>query len=440
VVVFFALAFAIATCVQSSPDVYFLPNNLIDGPVYEMGFSPFRDNGLCTAGCWPAYAHDDYIREVAFSRDGNVLASASDDNTVKIWDSKTGKLKMTLEWLTDSAYTCSFHPNNKWIAAGDYDSRFAIWDYTTGELLQHWFQHETARIIYKVRFSPDGNLLAVSNSDYGVEIYQLDPSNSTNMYTKIQDWFEWGMDVRGMEFSRDGRWLAVGFSAGSSTTGGVSVYDTWSWARVQHFYIYDDEDVYSLGFSPDGNYLAVGTGYGNVEIYDTREWDSQNNRWKFSVFLNVGYSSYEINSLSYSPNGHYLLAVDDDGYIYIWSTKDWKMVFFEDYCWPEDICYGDALSAAWSPDSRYFALGDDSYYLRMLDASELLPTPHTECISDDKKYPSLGVGGWIYNSRENRCHFRCPDMSPNNMTYTLFGRRHCVETDPAPSACSTLLS
>src|SRR5882762_9978945 len=84
-------------------------------------------------------AHADRVRSISFSPDGKLIASSSEDHTIKLWDAVTGKQLRTVMGGGDSVYTIAFSPDGKVIASGGFDSAIRLWDATTGKQLR-WFE------------------------------------------------------------------------------------------------------------------------------------------------------------------------------------------------------------------------------------------------------------------------------------------------------------
>ena len=108
-------------------------------------------------------AHSDYVRSVAFSPDGQMLASGSADKTTKLWNPHTGVELRTLSEQR-SIYSVAFSPDGQMLASGSVDKTTKLWNPHTGVELRTLKGHSSD--IRSVAFSPDGQVFA-SSSDEG---------------------------------------------------------------------------------------------------------------------------------------------------------------------------------------------------------------------------------------------------------------------------------
>jgi WD40 repeat protein len=113
--------------------------------------------------------HSDWVNAVAFSPDGKLLASASIDETVKLWDTGTGSVLQTLEGHSNWVNAVAFSPDGKLLASASVDKTVKLWDTGTGSVLQTFEGHSD--YVNAVAFSPDGKLLASASSDKTVKVW-----------------------------------------------------------------------------------------------------------------------------------------------------------------------------------------------------------------------------------------------------------------------------
>src|SRR5262249_50261781 len=113
------------------------------------------------------------VNGLAFSPDGERLASAGGDGAVKVWNRKTGKVIQTLDAHPDAVFSAAFHPDGKHLASVGADRQVKVWDLTSREKV---FDAPSSAFhnvgtAYTVAFSPgDGRQLA-AGSDRTVKVW-----------------------------------------------------------------------------------------------------------------------------------------------------------------------------------------------------------------------------------------------------------------------------
>ena len=187
-------------------------------------------------------AHNGYVRAVAFSRDGRLLATASGDYTAGIWEVASSRRLATLAHNA-AVDAVAFSPDGRLLATGSWDNTARIWEVTSGRRLAT-LVHSAA--IDAVAFSPDGRLLATASDDETAGIWEV--ASGRRLVTLVHN----GQVVR-VAFSPDGRLLAT--ASGDYTAGIWEVASGRQLVRLMH-----DENVREVAFSPDGRYLTTVSG------------------------------------------------------------------------------------------------------------------------------------------------------------------------------------
>ncbi|EXK78038.1 hypothetical protein FOQG_17268 [Fusarium oxysporum f. sp. raphani 54005] len=155
--------------------------------------------------------HDGWVLSVAFSADGQWLASGSLDKTVKIWDAATGAC--TLEGHGESVWSVAFSADGQRLASGSNDETVKIWDAATGVCVQTF---EIDRVITSLSFDPITNsLLSTDIGLLNLDLPALPPAidnRSTDATFRGVRHSGWGISTDGVWIVKDGKgmlWLPM---------------------------------------------------------------------------------------------------------------------------------------------------------------------------------------------------------------------------------------
>ena len=273
-------------------------------------------------------AHQDQVRSVAFSPDGQRLASGSYDFTIGVRHFHTGELLHALKGHLDLVLSISFSPEGRMLASSSYDSTIQLWDVETGSPLKTLTGHRGH--VWSVNFSPDGQLLASSSSDRTIKLWQPQTGKlmgSLGGHVGV---------VQAAVFSPDGRWLA---SSGYDRK--IRFWDPQN-RKLLRLFSGHSGAVRALTFSPDGQILVSGSYDRTIKLWDVATTKP--------IRTLTGHRG-EIWSVAFSPDGQILASSSYDKTIKLWEPKTGTLL--STLSWHNDAVW----SVAFSPDGQILASG-----------------------------------------------------------------------------------
>ncbi len=284
------------------------------------------------------------VNGVAFSPDGEQLASAGGDGAVKIWNSGTGKVIQTIEKAhTDSVLSVAFHPDGKHVASAGADEWVKVWDLTTG---QEVFTEKCDAMrkdgsAYTVAFRPpDGQQLAAGRAG-AVRVWDWQTRQLLHTFPGHES------HSISVAFSRDGRRLASG-----SFWEGVKLWDADTEGLPLRTFPAHRHPLSALAFSADGCRLASASFDHSVKVWDMTTGEL------LHTMLHTG----KVECVAFSPDGRRLASAGEDKTVRVW----------------------DCGCVAFSPDGWRLASASSDGTIRFWDATPLRGDEGQEAFSFTK--------------------------------------------------------
>ena len=298
----------------------------------------------------PFIGHTGPVNSVAFSKDGTKIVSGSWDETIRIWDVKTGlQIGEPLTGHTWGVNSVAFSPDGTKIVSGSNDITLRIWDAETGlqigkPLTGHNFW------VTSVTFSPDGTKIVSGSSDKTIRIWDV----KTGLPIGEPLTGHTGC-VTSVTFSPDGTKIVSG-----SWDETIRIWDVKTGLPIGEPLKGHTDTVKSVAFSRDGSKIASGS------------WDETIRIWDVKTGLPIGEPlkghTAGVNSVAFSRDGSKIVSGSNDETIRIWDAKTGLPI--------GEPLTGHTLGVnfvAFSKDGTKIVSGSNGETIRIWDAKTGLP-------------------------------------------------------------------
>ncbi|NEP25921.1 caspase family protein [Moorena sp. SIO3I6] len=324
--------------------------------------------------------HSAPVWSVAFSPDGQTIATASSDKTVKLWNLQ-GKPLQTLKGHRAAVISVAFSRDGQTIATASNDKTVKLWN-LEGKVLETLTGH--SHWVSSVAFSYDGQTIATASKDKTVKLWNLE-GKVLETLTGHSDW------VRSVAFSYDGQTIvsasfdntvklwnlqgkelhtltghralvySVAFSYDGQTIASASYDNTVKLWNLQgkelHTLTGHSGAVLSVAFSDDGQTIASGSGDNTVKL-----WNLEGK----PLDTLTGHSA-DVTNVTLSPDGQTIASASNDNMVKLWNLEGKLLHTLTGHSAPVN-------SVAFSPDGKTIASAssDNTVILWNFDLDDLV--------------------------------------------------------------------
>ncbi|MHC4626231.1 MAG: protein kinase domain-containing protein [Planctomycetota bacterium] len=298
---------------------------------------------------------DEKIHAIDFSPDGRHIVSASGpamgkspkDNTVRIWDARTGETLKVLRDHTDTVEAVTYSPKGDKIISGSRDGTVRLWDPETCEVLGNLTGHSDR--VTSVICSPDGKQIASGSWDGMIKLWNI----VSGKCTKTLDGHANG--VTALDYSPLGDRIVSG-----GRDNALTVWDPISGRLIRS--LAGHGEILAVAFSPDGRRILSGSASGMLEAWDAATGDNL-----FSITAHTG----SVMSVAFSPDGARMAAGGTEDYLVkIWNveTRD-ELLVLRGHS-------SKVSSAIFSPDGSRLASGSYDQTIRIWETNLAASEPN----------------------------------------------------------------
>ncbi|CAD8081978.1 unnamed protein product [Paramecium sonneborni] len=255
---------------------------------------------------------------IAFHPQYQILGSASDDGSIKLWDYESGHFEKTLKGHTSNVNCLAFDPTGKYICSASSDLSIKLWELKNHTCVKTLIGHEHS--VSTVQFSDHGDFILSASRDKSIKLWEVQTGFCKKTFSEHQEW------VRCAVFSNDEKQMA---SCSQDQMIYIWVIDS---AQVLHQLSGHEHVVEQVKYIPEHGAKQILTqqqqqNIQTINLLVSVSRDKEIKIWNTisgtNLFTLSGHDNW-VNGVSFHPDGIHMLSVSDDKTIRVWNLKEQK--------------------------------------------------------------------------------------------------------------------
>jgi len=288
--------------------------------------------------------HTHSVSSICSTPDGQYMATASFDKTIKIWQVKNKKCVKTLIDNSDWIYSISYSPSGKHLIAGLGNGTIKIWATNNYECIRSIEAHKDS--VMSVTFSQDGFFFLSGGADNIIKIWDIETAECLKLLKGHTGW------VKTVVFSPDGK-LVISGSADNT----LKIWNIATGENIKTLEGHSWGGINSVAFSYDNKYLASASDDKTIRI-----WQAEN----YECVTTIQGHKNNVLSVSFSYDNNYIISASADK-----TIKMWQMPSFECIKTIEGNS-NSVMSVCFSPDNNYIAAGNADQTVKVWELKKIL--------------------------------------------------------------------
>ncbi len=244
------------------------------------------------------------VNAISFiSEDGEYAISASDDNTLRVWDLKTGKEIRTLTGHSGSVRAVSVTPDGNYAVSASRDKTLKVWDIKTGKETLTLMGHFGS--VNDVSVTSDGKYAISTSDDETIKVWDIKTGTVIRTLTSYSNW------IKAISVTSDGS-----FAISALWSNKIKVWNLRTGKEVRTLTGHSSF-VNTVSITHDGKYIISGSDDRTIKV-----WDIKTGR----DFRTLTGHSASVNAVSVTPDEDCIISASADTTLKVWNLKTGKEV------------------------------------------------------------------------------------------------------------------